>query len=240
MQEVIDLISDDDSEDRNIQSPSKTEFDASFDKDIGAEIDVKESSSRSPSPTLKFFQSDLFREDGGEKRKDLKENQKDSICKSKKQKTTKRQSTLSWDSRALYLARDLRDSVDFTSGSGQCDTNGMGVVAKIDIKRGKKFVDDIAKYEHGPVPKEWHGDIRGNYIKTDNGYIILRPSHSEWMNEARCKWHKETGSASEKCEACKRVQNVSWRLENIQSKRMLTWHITKDINKGEELLAFYI
>jgi len=33
-----------------------------------------------------------------------------------------------------------------------------------------------------------------------DGYIVLRPSHSEWMNEARCEGHKELGNTSSKCQ----------------------------------------
>ena len=143
---------------------------------------------------------------------------------------------LHFDDGTLRCARELVTSVSMERG-GQSDVKGVGIVAKRDLKVGESFLDEYAKYQHGKVPSNWENDERGNYIKSKDGYFILRPSYTEWMNEARCTTH--TNYSNIKCQHCKALKNVDIRISFRHNQPILSWKITQPIPKGTELLTFY-
>ena len=141
---------------------------------------------------------------------------------------------LYFDDSTLRRARDLFTSVSIETG--QSDKEGVGIIAKRDLNVGESFLDEYAIYQHGKVPKHWENDERGNYIKSKDGYFILRPSSTEWMNEARCNKHEYS---NDKCNDCKKLKNVDIRISLQHDKKMLQWKITRPVPKGAELLTFY-
>lgn len=140
-------------------------------------------------------------------------------------RVVKRQRTLRASPAELETAerRKFMTSFVVVKGCRQSDSVGAGVIAQRKINAGECFIDPFVKYYAGHPPPTLDCS-RGDYIKTREGYLLLNPSMTEWINEPR-------GDQQE---------NIEFRTQYSQYARpLLEWKVLIDVAKGEEILALY-
>lgn len=130
------------------------------------------------------------------------------------------------DQEATAAFDELRRRVKIVGGSEQCDPCGLGVVARLPLRRGEEFEDPTVACVSGQPPPDLRGSDEYVYINTSD-YFRLRHGASDsltyFINEARG-----------------RAPNVAWSVRRQDDRRpALCLRVLNDVAPGEELLVSY-
>jgi len=148
--------------------------------------------------------------------------------------------TRTYDNPAKYDFDLIKKYIGIRKGSRQSDSEGYGLIAKMDIPKGMRFRDVTCEYQSrcsayaqahlGPYDYIAHGD-RGYFVVKEP--CMRLQSFTYFFNEAN---HLGNNPGQ--------VANVMWRpnvqyTSSITKKPVLEWITLQNIKKGEELLVKY-
>jgi len=130
-------------------------------------------------------------------------------------------------SKEIIELRSLLTSLQVVSGEQQSDKSGCGIIASRDLSERDSFIDPFTNYRRDEPP-EILNNPRGHYMKLSEGYMCLRPSIFEFLNEPR----------NEKEANAKLLIDYKLSALPTQTKK-LKLKLLRPVKMGEEILINY-
>jgi len=131
----------------------------------------------------------------------------------------------------------MADAFEIISDDRQSDATGYGIIAKRFIQHREKFVDNTTRYVSKPsVYAKAHLGAE-DYIACGSGYFEVR---EEVMQNCAFSFFLNMAGYTQEQKDSGQCANIKWTKKHDHAGMPeLQWLVTRDIQKGEEILVNY-